>query len=552
MHMAENQQWWRGGVIYQVYPRSFYDASGDGVGDLKGVLEKLDYIADLGVDALWLSPFFMSPMKDFGYDVSNYRDVDPLFGHLEDFDRLIARAHQLNLKVMIDQVLSHTSDQHAWFAQSRASRDNPKADWYVWADAQADGSAPNNWRSVFGGSSWTWDTRRKQYYLHNFLAEQPDLNYHNPQVQQQILSEVEFWLKRGVDGIRIDTANYFHHDATLRNNPAAKPQWAVSDIPANPYDMQTHVYDKNRPENIAFFERLRALLDQYGAASVGEIGDANALDMMVAYSAPKRLHMTYSFGFLNPHGHANHVRQEVQAFESAATRNQTDSWPCWTLGNHDAVRVLTRWNGVAQPDEFTRMAGAMISTLRGSVCWYQGDELSLEEADLPFEALQDPPGIAMWPAYKGRDGCRTPMPWQKEEQHAGFSQAVRTWLPVDPQHQLRAVDVQAANPGSALHFLRAFWTWRKQQPALWHGTVTYLDGNQHVLALIRRPPEGQAGASFLCVFNMSGLVQETDALAWPTGTQLEWAELPSHQVGCRRGSRLSLPPYGIYFAALQD
>lgn len=550
--MAESQHWWRGGVIYQVYPRSFYDASGDGVGDLQGVLHKLDHIANMGADALWLSPFFTSPMKDSGYDVSDYRDVDPLFGRLADFDRLVARAHQLGLKVMIDQVLSHTSDKHPWFVQSRSQRDNPKADWYVWADAQVDGSPPNNWRSVFGGSSWTWDTRRKQYYLHNFLPEQPDLNYHNPEVQDQILQEVAFWLKRGVDGIRVDTANYFHHDALLRNNPAAKPTWMHADLPANPYEMQAHVYDKNRPENVAFFERLRALLDVYGAASVGEIGDANVLDMMVEYSAPKRLHMTYSFGFLNPHGHADHVRQEVQAFEAAAQRQGVDSWPCWTLGNHDAVRVLTRWNGVAKPNDFTRMAAAMVSSLRGSVCWYQGDELGLEEADLPFEALQDPPGIAMWPAYKGRDGCRTPMPWQAHAPHAGFSTAERTWLPVLPQHQARALDAQLADPQAAIHFVRAFWAWRKQQPALWHGTATYLAGDRQVFAVLRRPPQGDAGQAWLCVFNLSDQACQVDASAWPQGQAMRWAELPDHQMGHMQAAQLSLPPYGIYFAAIQD
>ena len=265
--------WWRGAVIYQIYPRSFKDSNGDGVGDLPGITSKLTYVAELGVDAIWISPFFRSPMKDFGYDVSDYRDVDPIFGSLEDFDELIRQDHALGLKVIIDQVLSHTSDQHAWFKASRDSRDNPKADWYVWADARADGSPPNNWLSVFGGSAWRWDTRRRQYYLHSFLAEQADLNFHHPEVQDALLEEVRFWCKRGVDGFRFDACNHHFHDQALRNNPPAVQQ-NVSTVRAdNPYAMQMHWYDKSQPENLDFLERLREVLDEYGVASVGEVGD---------------------------------------------------------------------------------------------------------------------------------------------------------------------------------------------------------------------------------------------------------------------------------------
>jgi len=361
------KNWWRGAVIYQVYPRSFMDANGDGIGDLPGITRKLDYIASLGVDAVWISPIFQSPMKDFGYDVSDYRNVDPLFGTLADFDQLVAKAHQLGLKVMIDQVLSHSSDQHPWFRESRASRDNPKADWYVWADARPDGSPPNNWLSVFGGSSWSWDTRRKQYYLHNFLAEQPDLNYHQPAVQAQVLEDIRFWLERGVDGFRFDTSNYFHHDQQLRDNPPLHETWQPQALPANPYDMQRHLHDKNQPENTAFFERVRLLLDEHGAASVGEVGDAEALDLMIDYTrGGKRLHMTYSFAFLNQHGHADHVRRHAAEFEQAAAAGQTGSWPCWTVGNHDSVRVLSRWNGLQSPSDFMRLVMAMLFSLRGS------------------------------------------------------------------------------------------------------------------------------------------------------------------------------------------
>ncbi|MEY5022373.1 MAG: Oligo,6-glucosidase 1, partial [Pseudomonadota bacterium] len=252
MSKAPNNNWWRGGVIYQIYPRSFADSNGDGVGDLPGITKHLDYVAKLGADAVWLSPIFKSPMKDFGYDVSDYCDVDPLFGTLDDFRTMVNKAHELGLRVMIDQVLSHTSDQHPWFAESRASRNNPKADWYVWADAKDDGNPPNNWLSIFGGSAWQWDTRRRQYYLHNFLTSQPDLNYHNPDVVEAILGTVKFWLELGVDGYRLDTANYYFHDKQLRNNPGrGQPKGndpAVNDV--NPYGWQYHKFDKTQPENL--------------------------------------------------------------------------------------------------------------------------------------------------------------------------------------------------------------------------------------------------------------------------------------------------------------
>ena len=304
---APNNGWWRGGVIYQIYPRSYQDSNGDGIGDLPGITQRLDHIAALGADGIWLSPFFKSPMKDFGYDVSDYCDVDPMFGTLNDFKALVARAHALGLKVMIDQVLSHCSDQHPWFVESRASRDNPKADWFVWADAKADGTPPNNWLSIFGGSAWQWDTRRCQYYLHNFLTSQPDLNFHNPAVQDALLDTVKFWLDLGVDGYRLDTANFYFHDAQLRDNPGegapdpSKPDPAVN--PYNPYAWQRHLYDKSRPENLPFLQRLRALLDQYpDTTMVGEIGDDDGLARVAEYTAGgDKLHMAYCFDLLGPH-----------------------------------------------------------------------------------------------------------------------------------------------------------------------------------------------------------------------------------------------------------
>ncbi len=266
------KDWWRGAVVYQIYPRSFQDDSGDGIGDLRGIIRRLDHVARLGADAIWLSPVFTSPMADMGYDVSDYCDIDPLFGTLADFDALVLRAHDLGLKVIVDQVLSHSSDKHPWFEESRAARTGAKADWYVWADCQPDGTPPNNWLSVFGGPAWEWDTRRRQFYLHNFLASQPDLNFHEPQVQDALLTTMRFWLDRGVDGFRLDTVNYYFHDPALRNNG---PEAQKNGRPAiNPYEMQDHVHSKTQPENIAFIKRLRALLDEYdNRALVGEVGE---------------------------------------------------------------------------------------------------------------------------------------------------------------------------------------------------------------------------------------------------------------------------------------
>ncbi len=548
-----SSDWWRGAVIYQIYPRSFADSNGDGVGDLRGITQRLPYIASLNVDAIWISPIFKSPMKDFGYDVEDYRAVDPLFGTLEDLDACIARAHELNLKVMVDQVLSHTSDQHAWFKESRASRDNPRADWYVWANCQSDGTPPNNWQSVFGGSAWTWDARRKQYYLHNFLSSQPDLNYHCAAVQAQLLDDIEFWLRRGMDGFRFDTANYLHHDTLLRNNPARVPASGEPEVTGNPYDMQEHLYDKNRPENVAFFEKVRALMNRYGAASVGEVGDAEALPLMLEYTAGnKRLNMTYSFAFLGADNSAQHVRRHAVEFEEANAKSGANSWPCWTIGNHDATRVLTRWKGLSAPYDFIRMQLAMLGSLRGSVCWYQGDELVLEDADIPFEELQDPRGIAFWPEDKGRDGCRTPMPWDGSQPAAGFSegQDVKPWLPVPAQHVRNAVAGTERSPDAALAFLRAFLGWRRQDMTMVRGDVRFLNGTEDVLALVRTPATPDDGRSWLCVFNFSDVPVQVAMDDAPASSAFALPRLPVHQMGGCIGEVFDLPAYGIYWGSV--
>ena len=323
--------WWRGGVIYQVYPRSFCDADNDGVGDLAGVRSKLDYLKALGVDGVWLSPFFKSPMRDFGYDVSDYCDVDPIFGALADFDSLLADAHENGLKLIIDQVYSHTSDQHAWFKESRLSRDNPKADWYVWADAKPDGGPPNNWISLFGGQAWSWDTRRRQYYLHNFLAEQPDLNFHNPDVRAAILETAKFWLDRGVDGFRLDVANFYFCDRALRDNPPKRPEGGF----ARPYHHQRHLYDRSQPENLVFMEELRRLADRYeNRMTVAEIGSDSYIARSIEYTEPGRLHTAYNFLLLE-----NGPLTPALIREALESWTSDSAWPSWSFSNHDVVRA---------------------------------------------------------------------------------------------------------------------------------------------------------------------------------------------------------------------
>ncbi|RUY15227.1 alpha-amylase family glycosyl hydrolase, partial [Mesorhizobium sp. M7A.F.Ca.CA.004.12.1.1] len=409
MAASDKTGWWRGCVIYQIYPRSFQDTTGDGSGDLAGITSRLAHVASLGVDAVWLSPFFKSPMADMGYDVSDYCDVDPMFGTLEDFDALVAEAHRLGLKIVIDQVLSHSSDRHDWFVESRASRDNPKSDWYVWADAKPDGGAPNNWLSVFGGPAWEWDSTRRQYYMHNFLASQPDLNFHNPEVQDALLDTVRFWLERGVDGFRLDTVNYYVHDRWLRSNPPLASSVAGTNGETNTYLYQEHLFDKTQPENLAFLRRFRALLDEYDdRAAVGEIGDeGRSLQTLAAYtSGGDKLHMCYTFDLLGPQFSAAHVRGCVEAFEAAVS----DGWVCWAFSNHDVVRHVSRWTRPgSDPDAVARFSIMLLSCLRGSICLYEGEELGLEEAELAYEDLRDPVGIRFWPGVKGRDGCRTPM-----------------------------------------------------------------------------------------------------------------------------------------------
>ncbi|MGP1834208.1 alpha-glucosidase family protein [Shewanella frigidimarina] len=537
--------WWRGGVIYQIYPRSLMDSNGDGVGDLQGIIAKLDYIASLNVDAIWISPFFKSPMKDFGYDISDYLEIDPLFGTMADFDQLIEKAHQLNIKVVIDQVLSHTSDQHHWFEQSRQSRDNDKADWYVWADPKDDGSAPNNWLAIFGGCAWEWEPRRQQYYLHNFLKSQPDVNFHCPQVRQAVLDNVEFWLKKGVDGFRLDAITFCYHDEQLRDNPA-KPKdkrQGRGFSEDNPYAYQYHYYNNTRPQTVGFIEELRALINRYpGAVTLGEVSSEDSLATMAEYTqGDDRLHMAYSFELLTDDFSAAYIRQTVEELEASIG----DGWPCWAIGNHDVKRVASRWGKDSVNPTMVKMLNAMLFSLRGSVCSYQGEELGLTEAPIEFSQLQDPFGIAFWPMFKGRDGCRTPMPWVKEAPNAGFSEAT-PWLPIDPLHNNSAVDVQEADQDSILNSYRHFLLWRKQQNILIEGDIQFIDSHADVLAFIRSKDQQR----MLVLFNLSAAQQTFDLKELPLSSILEGHGLLSGAQDKQHPATIVLPSFASFYGLL--
>ncbi|WP_052452182.1 alpha-glucosidase [Noviherbaspirillum autotrophicum] len=503
-------------IIYQVYPRSFYDSNNDGIGDLAGIEQKLAYIKSLGVDAIWISPFFKSPMKDFGYDVSDYRAVDPIFGTMDDFKSLMKRAKALGLGIIVDMVISHTSEEHAWFRQSRA-RQNNKSDWYLWADPRPDGSPPNNWVSVFGGPAWRWDAERRQYYFHSFLSSQPDLNMHNADVQNAVLAEMDFWLDMGVSGFRFDACNHIFQDEMLRNNP---PRDNPGDA-LHPYGYQVHVYDQGRPEMLPFLEKIRTLLDAYGAFSLAEVGGTDPLTLMGQYTRPGRLHSAYSFALMRPDYSAPYVRNVIATLEEHI---QGPSAACYAMSNHDKPRVASRWQHGRDRDATAREHLALLFAMRGDICLYQGEELGLPQSDVPFERLQDPFGISFWPKFKGRDGCRTPMPWNNAL-HGGFSKA-EPWLPVDPIHVDMNVEHQESDAHSTLRFAREMIALRNARPELHKGNIELLDAPEGVLAFSRT----HEGSRIVCLFNMDTVPKKVPGFGAADIVFGQHAEVDAHVV----------------------
>ena len=465
--MTNNILWWQTGVIYQIYPRSYKDTTGNGVGDLRGITEKLDYISDtLGADAIWLSPFYPSPMKDFGYDVADYVDIHPLFGSLDDFDKLVEQAHQRDIKVIIDWVPNHSSDQHDWFLESRSARDNPKRDWYVWADPKPDGSPPNNWIAVFGGPAWEWDEATGQYYLHSFLKEQPDINWRNPEVRQTMFDVVRFWLERGVDGFRVDVAHFIAKDPQMRDNPPASNEIAFH-RPHGDYDSQNHIYDKGHPDVHQYYREFRAILDEYSPGqarmSVGEIHIFDWTEWATYYGNPEQgleFHMPFNFSLLKTPWEAQAIRQAVDELEAALP---PWAWPNYVLGNHDEGRIATRYG-----EDQARVAAMLLLTLRGTPTIYYGEEIGMTDVDIPIDEQLDPFGLRV-PGW-GRDRCRTPMQWSLDT-NAGFSPegSEKLWLPLADNWQKINVQKQVDDPRSTLSFYRQLLAARKANPALQWG-----------------------------------------------------------------------------------
>jgi alpha-glucosidase len=472
--------WWRDGVIYQIYPRSFADSDGDGIGDLQGIIDHLDYLNDgwanpeagdpaglpagelpgsLGVDAIWLSPVYPSPMHDFGYDVSNYHDIHPDFGALEDFDRLVEEAHKRGIRIVMDWVMNHTSHEHPWFVESRSSRDNARREWYIWRDGRK-GRPPNNWQSVFGGPAWAWDHRSGQYYLHLFLPEQPDLNWRNPEVKAAMFDELRFWLDRGVDGFRLDVADAYYKDAQLRDNP--------SRLGLRAYDRLDHIHDWNQPETHVLLKELRQLLDRYPERmAVAEVGDTHALEYYG--EGNDELHLVFNFALLHCRWDPRAFQQVVQRWEDALP---SDAWPCHVLSNHDVTRHYSRYSAGRWSDARAKVAAAMLLTMRGTPFLYYGEEIGMRQARIPKAEIQDPPGKRYWPLYKGRDGCRTPMQWSTGL-NAGFG-AGRPWLRLGPEHQRVNVAAESEDPNSLLNFYRRLIWLRKATPALRRGSYRSL------------------------------------------------------------------------------
>ncbi|MBL8097411.1 MAG: DUF3459 domain-containing protein [Anaerolineales bacterium] len=489
--MTSEYLWWRDGAIYQIYPRSFQDSNGDGVGDLNGIRQRLDYLESLGIDAIWLSPIYPSPMYDFGYDISDYENVDPVFGTLDDFDALVAEAHARGIRIVLDMVFNHTSHLHPWFLESRSGRDNPKRDWYLWRDPGPDGGPPNNWESTFGGKGWEYDPATGQYYYHQFLKEQPDLNWRNPDVRARVLDVLRFWLARGVDGFRFDVVMSFFKDELFRDNPPALKS-PVGLLRA--FDRQQHLYDRDRPEMTDVLAEIRALLDEApGRSSVGEVDD---MDMAVRYAGSGRLHMAFNFDFLGTRWLPRLFMESIRNYDEGIA---PDAWPCYVLGNHDRDRLASRFGAGPFSDARAKVAAALLLTQRGTPFVYYGDELGMVNTALSRDEILDPPGKLYWPLYQGRDPERTPMQWT-DEPYAGFSVSP-PWLRVNPDHTRRNVVAQETDPSSVLNTYRALLRLRRQSEALRHGTVRFL---------IKRPVEGLAylretpGQSRLVALNFFG------------------------------------------------
>jgi len=528
------QPWWRGAAIYQIYIRSFCDSNGDGQGDLPGVISKLDYIRDLGVDAIWLSPLHPSPDRDWGYDVSDYEGIHPDYGTQDDFDRLLGEAHARGVKVMLDEVLAHTSDEHAWFVASL--QDGEKADWYVWVPPKADGTAPNNWLSAFGGSAWSYQPARREYYHHKFLRQQPKLNWRNAEAKAAALGVLQHWLQRGVDGFRLDVANAFFHDPALTDNPAVRMAERTDAMWRHAPYLQLHHHDSNLRDNIEALDEIRRTVDRWPYRFVmGEFSEEPA--RCGAFAAPEEgLHSGYSFPLLQ----ARKLGPDFIRLHYNLLARFPAHWPCVAFSNHDVVRTVSRFGGDDPPPNLAKLMLALLFSLKGTALLYQGEELGLPEADIRRDQIRDPVGDLYWPYTGGRDGCRTPLPWDASAANFGFTSGV-PWLPLAPKHRVLAVSEQERDAESALSFARRFLAFRRSRAALRWGEMTFVDALPPLLAFAR----DYDGDGLLCVFNMSGEAAEF-TLELVGGTEQSGVGFG----GVAVANGVELAPYGSWFGRL--
>lgn len=532
MEARDGHHWWQAGVIYQIYPRSFQDSDGDGVGDLRGITARLEYLRWLGVDAIWISPFYPSPMSDFGYDISDYCGVDPQFGTMEDFDGLMAEAHRLHLRVLLDFVPNHTSDKHPWFVESRAGTENPKRDWYLWRDPAADDGPPNNWLSHFGGTAWTLDGRTGQYYYHAFLAQQPDLNWRNPEVRQAMFDVLRFWLAKGVDGFRVDVLWHIVKDAEFRDDPR-NPDW----VPDNgPYESLLHVYSTDRPEVHEIVREMRAVL-QEGSGERLLIGEIYLpVERLVTYYGENccGAQLPFNFQLINLPWGAHRIKRAVDSYEGLLPEG---GWPNWVLGNHDNHRIASRI-GRAQ----ATVAAMMLLTLRGTPTMYYGDEIGMVDVPIPLERVQDPyeknvPGLGL-----GRDPERTPMQWD-DTPHAGFT-AGEPWLPVSEDFERYNVETERDRPRRMLTLYRRLLEMRRAEPALAVGTYTPLPVAGNVFAYLRR----HEARRFLVALNL-GREEQVYPLTPYEGVVILSTKL-DREAEAVRGSLSLRPNEGVVVAVL--
>jgi alpha-glucosidase len=501
--MPEKHEWWQKGIVYQIYPRSFLDNNRDGVGDLRGIQSKLDYLQWLGVDAIWLSPIYPSPMADFGYDISDYTDIHPLFGSLSDFDALLADAHKRGMKLILDFVPNHTSDQHAWFAESRASRDNPKRDWYIWRDPQPDGGPPNNWLSNFGGSAWEFDPATGQYYYHAFLRQQPDLNWRNPQVRKAMHDVLRFWLDRGVDGFRVDVIWHIVKDEQFRDNPR-NPDYKAGQ---NPHHEFFNTYSADQPDVHNIIAEMRQVLDQYPQRMmVGEV--YLPVERLVTYygNGGSGVHMPFNFQLITTPWNAQAISSAVEQYEAALPPY---GWPNWVLGNHDNPRVASRM-GCPQ----ARVAAMLLLTLRGTPTLYYGDEICMHDVPIPADRIRDPfeknvPGMGL-----GRDPERTPMQWDSSP-YGGFGM-VEPWLPLPEDYITNNVSAQREDSRSTLSLYRKLIDLRRREPALAVGSYKHIAVEKDLFAYLRR----EGNRQFLVALNFSSQPQTLRMPQLINGSQL--------------------------------